>query len=527
MYAWGRSKVRRATPSRICAWAMAGLSATSLIGAASAEVSATAAADADSPPVVPADSAPFDPATDEGALTVLGLSLNGVELGGETIVTVRNGETLIRVDDITRLRVRHEGGKVVTIDGQAFMALSAVPGLTFRIDKPLQQLQLTVPVDSFLPTNISNARVFLPPSQAARTAFLDYDLTFQQVGGKTLGAAFLQMGASDDRGLISNTMTVGNAPNMHHTVRLDTSFVRDDPSGLTRLTVGDTITRGSSWSPLVRFGGIKYGTDFGLQPGFISFPTPTFDGRAALPSNVELYVNNVLNYQGQVNQGPFTLDRLPLVTGTGDVSVIVKDALGVEHRVTSSYYVSSALLRPGLSDYSLEAGSERHRYGIESFDYGRPFAAVTYRHGLTGRLTVETRAEAASDIQDIGAGAVVLLGRIAEVGGSVAVSRGAGRGGFALSHLRPADQPTLVAIAQLSVDYPRFRATGLRRSARPAAQAVAGNDRPQSERPRQYHRVDRLSSPGRWRAHADFVAQLQPHAWRFRLSQYVSATHRH
>lgn len=408
---------------------MAALCATGCVGAASAAGPATAtAADAAAagatPPIAPADSAPFDPATDEGALTVLGLTLNGTELAGDTIVTVRNGETLIPLDDITRLRVRHEGGKTVVIDGQAFMALSAVPGLAFKVDKPSQQLLLTVPIDSFIATTISNAREYLPPSEAARTAFLDYDLSFQHAGGKAIGTAFLQSGVSDDRGLLTNTMTLSSASNAHHVVRLDTSFIRDAPSGLVRLTVGDTVTRGSSWSPQVRFGGIKYGTDFSLQPGFLSFPTPTFDGRAALPSNIELYVNNVLNYQGQVNQGPFALDRLPLVTGAGDVSLIVKDALGVEHRIVSNYYVSSALLRPGLSDYSLEAGAERRRYGFDSFHYGGPFAAATYRHGLSAGLTLETRAEAGSDVQNAGAGAVLLLGKIAEVGGSVAASHG-------------------------------------------------------------------------------------------------------
>jgi outer membrane usher protein len=180
----------------------------------------------------------------------------------------------------------------------------------------------------------------------------------------------------------------------------------------------------------VRFAGLKWGTDFSLQPGFLSFPTPTFNGSAQIPSNVQLYVNNVLNYQGQVDQGPFALNRLPVVSGAGDVSVVVKDVLGVERRVTSSYYVSTALLRPGLSDFSVEAGAERQNYARQSFDYGRAFVAGSFRHGLTSSLTVETRAEGSQDVQDAGAGVATVIGKIGEVGGAVSGSRGPDGTGF-------------------------------------------------------------------------------------------------
>lgn len=439
MYAWGRSQVPAAATSRIGACFLAVFGAPGLAASApdtdtgqfpSASIALPTTAPADAPAVttaipaaLPLETGPFDPSGDEGALSVLGLVLNGTTLAGDTIVAVRTGHTYIPLTQITRLRVLYDNAKTVTIDREAFVALDAVPGLTFKIDTQQQQLQLTVPLDSFIPTKLSREEIYLPPTEAARTAFLDYDLSFQHAG-KTVGTAFLQMGVSDSRGLITNSMVASNAVNVSAVVRLDTSFVRDNPSGLVRLTVGDTLTRGSTWAPNVRYGGIKYGTDFGLQPGFLSFPTPTFDGRAALPSNVQLYVNNVLNYQGQVNQGPFSLDRMPVVTGAGDVSLVVKDPLGVERRIVSTYYVSSALLRPDLVDYSLEAGFERHLYGLRSFDYGRPFVAATYRKGVTAGLTLETRGEIARDIQNVGAGGTFLVGRIAEAGGSVAVSRG-------------------------------------------------------------------------------------------------------
>ena len=381
------------------------------------------------PTAAPAAGVGFNPATDEGAMTVLGVAINGHEMRGDTIVTVRDGRTLIPVDDLKRWRLVFTG-QPIQIEAQAFAPLNSVAGLTFQIDKELQQLQISVPVESFRSSLISGATAPLPPSEAAQTAFLNYDLSFQHSGGSTVGGAFLEMGASGRLGLVENSVTISNNPGGLNVVRLDTFAVHDDPSGLTRLTLGDTITHVATWEQPVRFGGIKWGTDFSLQPGLLSFPTPTFGGQAQLPSNVQLYVNNVLNYQGQVEQGPFTLNRLPVVSGAGDVSIVVKDALGVEHRVVSSYYVSTNLLRPGLSDFSVEAGAERHAYGRRSFDYGPPFVAGSYRYGLSPALTVETRGEASTRTQDVGGGIAAVIGKLGEIGvsGSASTTRGLGSG---------------------------------------------------------------------------------------------------
>ena len=367
------------------------------------------------PSSAPAEIAGFNPAADEGAMTVLGVAINGHEMRGDTIVTVRDGRTLIPAEDMKRWRLLFTG-QPVQIDGQGFAPLEAVPGLTFRIAKDLQQLQISVPVESFESSLISGTPTSLPPSEAARTAFLNYDLSVQHAGRSTVGGAFFETGFSDRLGLVENSFTIGNNSQGHDLIRLDTFAVHDDPSGLTRLTLGDTLTHISTWEQPVRFGGIKWGTDFSLQPGFLAFPTPTFGGQAQLPSSVQLYVNNVLNYQGQVEQGPFSLNRLPVVSGAGDVSVVVKDALGVEHRILSNYYVSTSLLREGLSDFSVEAGAERHGYGRVSFDYGPPFVAGSYRYGLTSSLTVETRGEASTKTQDAGGAIAAVIGKAGEIG---------------------------------------------------------------------------------------------------------------
>ena len=56
------------------------------------------------------------------------------------------------------------------------------------------------------------------------------------------------------------------------------------------------------------------------------------------------------------------------------------------------YYAASAALAPGVSEYAYAIGFERERYGVDSFNYGRPLVMGFYRLGLTSHLTAGFRA---------------------------------------------------------------------------------------------------------------------------------------
>jgi len=128
-------------------------------------------------------------------------------------------------------------------------------------------------------------------------------------------------------------------------------------------------------------------------------------GQAALPSTVQLYVNGVLKESQQVPPGPFSVPAVPVVTGPGTATLVVRDLLGREQVINSSFYASANLLKAGLNDYAFSVGKLRENYGIDSNDYG-PFAATgLFRHGFTDDFTGELHAETSSGLQDLGAGA--------------------------------------------------------------------------------------------------------------------------
>jgi outer membrane usher protein len=195
-----------------------------------------------------------------------------------------------------------------------------------------------------------------------------------------------------------------------------------------RLRVGDAVSAAGSWGRPVRFGGLRWGSAFDTAPGFVTAPTLALAGQTALPSEVEVYVNDALQRRQQVAPGPFTITDVPAVTGDGSLRMVVRDLLGREQVVLVPYYAGLGLLRPGLDDWSVEAGALRRDWGLDSNDYGEAFAAATWRHGFAQAFTGESHAELRPKRQAAGLGGA-LGTELGTVSASLAGSRSPGGGG--------------------------------------------------------------------------------------------------
>jgi outer membrane usher protein len=150
---------------------------------------------------------------------------------------------------------------------------------------------------------------------------------------------------------------------------------------------------------------------------------PTLSGTAALPSTIDVLINNQRRQTEQVNPGPFELTNVPVTNGAGEVNLIVRDLLGRESIINQSYYFSPRLLAKGLSDFSVEAGFLRKNYGIQSNDYDDGFIAGTRRYGLSPALTAEAHVETQAQRQAVGVDFVALLGSFATAEAAVATAR--------------------------------------------------------------------------------------------------------
>lgn len=165
--------------------------------------------------------------------------------------------------------------------------------------------------------------------------------------------------------------------------------------------------------------------NFDLRPDLVTYPLPLLSASAAVPTAVDLYVNNVRQFSGQARGGPFVLNAAPAVTGAGQAVIVVKDALGRDVVTSVPLYIDTGLLAAGLSDYAVEAGFLRNQYGVHTFDYARsPALSASLRYGLSGSLTLESHAEAARGLANLGAGMRTRLGQAGVVSGAASVARG-------------------------------------------------------------------------------------------------------
>lgn len=217
--------------------------------------------------------------------------------------------------------------------------------------------------------------------------------------------------------------------------RIDTSWRYSFTESLVTVEAGDFVSGGFGWTRPVRMAGLKVARNFGLRPDLITKPLPTVSGSAAVPSTVDVYVNNIKTYSKDVPSGPFSIESLPVVSGSGVTRVVVRDASGRETVSETPFYSSGDLLSPGLWDYSAEVGFARLNYGTRSNDYAsQPIASASVRYGVSDALTVAWHGEAGHGVINAGAGITTQVGVFgtAEVGLSFSRHGGA-RGGQAFA----------------------------------------------------------------------------------------------
>jgi outer membrane usher protein len=207
-------------------------------------------------------------------------------------------------------------------------------------------------------------------------------------------------------------------------IRLDTTVVRDLPEERLTMRFGDSVSRGGQWGRPVRFGGLQIGTNFATQPYFVTFPTPTLSGDAALPSSVDVLINDAERFTDTLPAGPFTIEDLPVVTGAGEVTAVVRDVLGRQTVISQPYYTSPQLLRQDVHDFSFETGFLREEFGEEGYRYdGDPFFSGTYRYGYSNSITAEVHAEFHDDRRAFGLSGALPLGTLGAASASVAGSQ--------------------------------------------------------------------------------------------------------
>lgn len=352
----------------------------------------------------------------------LEVAVNRVPVDGLVKAYVKNEAVWVDRESAEQLGLNLEA--VDRLWQKGLVELASLPGA--KVSYLPQLLSLTVELPPKLLANRSEFRneissdAVLSDAQAEGIV-LNYNLNFHHskssLDRATALSAWTEVRVPSARGAFSSTAlshwsesrTAGESQVRH--TRLDTYWRSDFLRSSNTLVIGDTTTSSLSWSRPVRIGGLRFGKDFGLHPYRPTSPLTTLEGQVNLPSTVDVYVGGLLQQQLQVMPGTYSIDALTAVDGAGMASLVITDINGQRRTVDVPIYGTLSLLKHGLTDWSVEVGSRRRRYGLDSFDYdGSMLTNATVRHGWSNALTLEAHSEWSGGTRVLGVGGLVRLG---------------------------------------------------------------------------------------------------------------------
>lgn len=383
------------------------------------------------------------------------------------VIEVRlNGQAPVVVLGVQRGAVLHLSGAAVRAlglrmpaatpafeeDGEPYFPLEAL-GLTLRrLDLSEGKAEISAPASAFPATAQSLQLPSIEVTPASPAAYLNYDLLMNSAEKAVSGSGLFDLVGTSRFGslthsFVNRNLGGGDGVQRGGMERLATTYRHDWINSPATLELGDTTARPGAFGLPLRFGGLALYSNYGLRPGFVTQPLPRFSGEAVTPSTVDVFVNGQLRRSVDVPAGPFTLNEVPVITGAGQVRLVIRDALGREQLVNASFYSAGRLLRSGLSQYALSAGTLRRQGVVGAPEYANGYLSALWRQGMTDALTLEARAEMEAGVTRVAgfAAAFALPAGEAELSGAVNGTEGQTHwlGGVGYRYLSPRRSATL------------------------------------------------------------------------------------
>jgi outer membrane usher protein len=317
--------------------------------------------------------------------------------------------------------------------------ISSLEGVRVEYDGYGHQLLLTVPRD-WLPeweTTFQHRPMRVKPL-GGHGALFNYDVYTSHQNKISQAALWHGVRLFSGQSVFSSTglihQNLHGEPSQHNGyTRYDSTLTWSDDENALDWSLGDTLSDSLSWSSSVRVAGGSLGRNFSLRPDLVTWPLPTFSGDAVVPTAVDLFIDGYKAGSTKLQPGPFTMTNLPYINGAGEAVIVTTDTLGRQVSTTLPFYVTSRMLKTGLTDGAATIGVLRRNYGMESFNYGPMVGSGTYRYGINDYVTFETHAEGAKSLVSVGGGALAKLGLLGIANSSYTHSQMYGNGGQQLN----------------------------------------------------------------------------------------------
>jgi len=341
----------------------------------------------------------------------------------------KDGKLYIRSGDLKTLRVKMDEH----IPDSQWVCINELKGIQFKYLENEQSLNLQVPSSMLTGYSVelsgqqttSSGLLKMKPLNAA---ILNYSLYHTITNDESIFSGSAEGIFNSALGNFSSGVLYNGSNETSYShekwVRLESKWQYVDPEKVRIYTLGDFISNSSDWGSSVRLAGFQWSSAYTQRGDIVTSALPQFSGSAALPSTLDLYVNQQKIYSGLVPSGPFDIKQLPFISGN-EVTLVTTDATGQQSITKKPYYFSSKILAKGINEFSVDVGVPRYNYGLYSNDYDdATFASGAIRYGYSNSLTLSGGAEASTDgLSNVGTGFAKNLFGVGVINADLAASQ--------------------------------------------------------------------------------------------------------
>lgn len=350
----------------------------------------------------------FPELTSKTTTLVINIAVNTEVKGDFFVERDINGNLFMSVQDTVTLKLQIARDRVVLINGEQYVPLSALRDVSCTFDekkltvsiigKTTESRQTTI---EFSPLETRPQNLYYPQETSA---FVNYGINYSyadQLGSHSYAVSNRIGARTGDFFFISDSLYTKTDTNQQF-VRLQSSATYEWRNDLQWLVVGDQFANSGTLGSTVNMGGIGFSKLYRLDPYSITQPVFDVSGVSKLPSEADIYLDGVLVSKKSIAPGQFDLANVYSYAGAHKLDIVLKDAFGNEQHLSYPLYFGTQLLREGLHEYSYNVGFLREQYGTDSNDYSKPVFSAFHRYGVTSAFNIGAEAEGTDRIYNGG-----------------------------------------------------------------------------------------------------------------------------
>lgn len=321
---------------------------------------------------------------------VISLTVN-LEKKGDLFCLMEGKTIYLPLEELQRIGIRKIDAKILKINQKEYIILQSWKGIQYEFIEDKMELKLLLPPD-ILPEQtitLQPKRRFDAVIPEQNSAFLNYYINY----GKS--ANFTYTYFNHELGLRLRNFTFLSTgfyrDSKKEYIRLSSSLIYDNRKNLTRFIIGDYITPSGPLSSGSIMGGISYFRHYRIDPYFIYRPGISLQTFTTYPSEMEIYVDNILIKRETISPGKINISDFYYYGGRKDVKIILKDPFGRITTFTYPFYFTDLLLKKGLREFNYSVGFLRRDFTVKSNEYADLAFLFMERYGLTDWLNLGGR----------------------------------------------------------------------------------------------------------------------------------------